>query len=388
MKHHLSLLTSAAIIAAASNADAQGYLSIGRNADLAFESKQPWVWTIGGEIGYDSNLNQAPNNEFDTVFLSGHIGVAYANGDRRTSYNFHANYSPIYYFDSPSYIDDFQNNGRIGFDFRHRFNPRLTITNSAYLAYEIQPDYNIGATTSRVFEPYLYGHNSLGAAYAWTRRFSTVTSWTISGVDYDDDALTGGSDYITNLFANEFRYAFSRTTTGALTYRYGITDSDAMGGDYDSHYVLAGVDHKFNPQLAGSFRAGMEMRDSDSGDDDETPYVETALTYRVSRKTDVRWYAQYGFPIDGTNGDANLRTGVTAVHRFDSRLSGSAGLHYYGDDYPLYSRDTFAVSLGMEYLLYKNISVNAGYSFTTVDSDLDVVEYDRHIFRLGFGARF
>ena len=385
MKYKLSLLTTAAVISAASQAGAQGYLSIGRNADQEFERKQPLLWTVGAQLGYDSNVNVSSNNEEDSGYISASVGVVYQTGDgRRTALNFNANYSPLYYWDAPPGVDEFQNSGRVGFDYRHRVNPRLTITDSAYVAYEVEPDYNVGATIARRTDPYFYGHNSLAAAYSWNRRFSTVTSWVISGVDYDGP----GSDYYTNLFANEFRYAFSRTTTGALTLRYAMTSSDAVTGDYDSFYALVGVDQRFSPRLTGSLRVGAEFRDSDfGGAEDATPYLEGALNYIVSRKTNVRWYVVYGFPTDGSAGDADIRTGVTGTHRFDSRLSGNVGLHYIGEDG---MRNTLAFSAGLDYILYKNVSLNSGYSFTTSESDAPngVGDFDRHMLQVGISTRW
>jgi hypothetical protein len=388
MKHKLSLLTTAAVITAASQAGAQGYLSIGRNADQEFERKQPLIWTVGAQVGYDSNVNVSSTNEEDSSYISGHLGVTYLTGDgRRTALNFNANYSPLYYWDAPPGVDDFQHNWRVGLDFRKRINPRLTITDSFYVSYEVEPDYSIGATVARRTDPYWYGHNSLAAAYAWTRRFSTVTSWTVSGVDYDGP----GADYFTNMFANEFRYAFSRTTTGTFTLRYAMTDSDLAGSDYDSFYVLVGADHRFSPRLTGSIRAGAEFRDADIGGNDSTPYVETALSYMVKRKTSLRWYAVFGFPTDGTQGDADIRTGLTATHRFDSRLSGNVGLHYIGEDMgPAGDQDTLALSAGLDYVLFKNVSVNGGYSFTTSDSSAfgGAGDFDRHMFQVGISSRW
>ena len=264
-------------------------------------------------------------------------------------------------------------------DFRRRVNPKLVITDSFYVAYEVEPDYSIGATVARRLDPYLYFHNSIAAAYSWSRRFSTVTSFTVSGVDYDGT----GADYFTYMLANEFRYAYSRTTTGVLTYRFATTDSDAAGGDYDSHYFLAGIDHRFNPRLTGSLRAGAEVREGDS-----TPYLETSLSYRVSRRTDLRWYSVYGFPTNGGSGDANLRTGLTASHRFNSRWSGNLGAHYIGEDNASFDQDILALSAGFNYALCKNVSLNGGYNFTTASSDNPFAEFTRHMFQLGVSSQF
>ena len=380
MKHTLSLLTTAAVLAAASQAGAQGYLSIGANADRDFERKMPFMWSVGAQLGYDSNVGVTSSNEQDSLYLSGSVGVSYSSGDRRTALNYSATYSPLWYFDAPPGVEDFQNNWRAGVDFRRRINPKLVITDSFYVAYEVEPDYSIGATVARRLDPYFYGHNSLSAAYSWSRRFSTVTSLSVSGVDYDGS----GTDYFTYVLANEFRYAYSRTTTGSLTYRFATTDSDAAGGDYDSHYFLVGIDHRFNPRLTGSVRAGAEVREGDS-----TPYLETSLTYRVSRRTDIRWYSVYGFPTDGlSGGDANLRTGLTASHRFNSRWSGNLGAHYIGEDNASFDQDILALSAGFNYALCKNVSLNGGYNFTTASSDNPFAEFTRHMFQLGVASQF
>ena len=240
MKHKLSLLTITAVLAAASQAGAQGYLNIGANAVEDFDRRTPFAWTVGAQLGYDSNVGVTSSHEQSSTYISAGIGVSYSSGDRRTALSYRANYSPLWYLDAPSGIDDFQHNGNVGIDFRRRINPRLVITNSLYAAYEVQPDYSIGATVARRTEPYFYGYDSLAAAYSWNRRFSTVTSFTVSGVDYEG----AGVDYLTYMLANEFRYAFSRTTTGTLTYRFAMTDSDAPGGDYDTQYILIGADHR------------------------------------------------------------------------------------------------------------------------------------------------
>jgi hypothetical protein len=297
MKQKLSLFTSAALLAAASHASAQGLSSIGHDYDRDFSHKMPFQWYVGAAFGYDSNPQATEHNPDSSTYVTATIGADYNTGDRkRTAFDFHISYSPLYYFDAPRGMDDFQNNARVGFDYRHRVNPRLTITDSAYVAYEVQPDFAIGATIARQTNEYFYAYNSIAAAYSWTRRFSTVTSWTISGVAYDDSSLDG-ENYYSNTFANEFRYAFTRRTTGALTYRYSMANYDNGIGDYTSNYLLVGLDHRFCPRLSGGFRAGAEWRDRDFGGSQTDPYFEGYMTYFISRRTDIRLYSQIGFRI-------------------------------------------------------------------------------------------
>lgn len=380
MKQKLSLLTSAAVVAVASQASAQGLLSIGQNLDADFERKTPLTWIVGAQVGWDSNPGLYNSDEHDSGTISASVEARYATMDRRSALNFHASYSPLWYMDAPPNRSDFEQGARVGFDYRRRINPKLTITNSFYAAYEVEPDYQIGATIAQNTEQYFYGHNSTAFAYAWNRRFSTVTSYTIHGVWYEGD----GDDYLTNIFANEFRYAMNRTTTAAFTYRYALSDFD-ISDDYDSHYVLGGVDHIFDPRLIGSARIGAEFREGDS-----TPYFEGSLTYRVTKKTDLRWYANYGYSTNGTDSgtESHFRSGLTASHRFNSRFTGSMGIHYVpqGEDYN--EQDVIAASAGFNYVLFRNVSLNGGYNYTSSTSDNDYLEYDRHQIQLGIASQF
>jgi hypothetical protein len=390
MNQKLLLTTSAALVALASSANAQGLLSIGHNYDIDFDRRIPFVVTVGAGIGYDSNANLSSTNEEDSLYANANIGIAYNTGDRRTSFRYYANYTPHYYFDAPAGVDDFQHNLRVGLDYRRRINERLTITNSFYVAFEVEPDYSIGATIARRNDQYIYGYNSVAAAYAWNRRFNTVTSWTISTIDYETNELDA-QDSLTNIFANEFRYALNRTTTLAATYRYAMTDYDGGGSDYDSQYFLVGADHRFNPRLTGSIRAGVEMRDRSVGGSETEPYLEGSLTYFVSRRTSARWYTRIGMADydTGTGSSDTYHTGFSVDHRFNSRFSGNAGVHYIKRDYDTagLDEDTFSLSLGFDYALAKNLSLNGGYSFTTSDRPGNL-DYDRHHLQLGIGARF
>jgi opacity protein-like surface antigen len=400
MKQKLSLISSAVLLAAASQASAQGLNSIGYNLDRDFAHKMPFSWYIGAQIGYDSNPLAVEHNVKSSTYIAATIGADYNTGDRkRTALDFHISYSPLFYLDAPRGLDDSYNNARASIDWRHRVNPRLTLTDSAYLAYEIEPNFGIGATIARRTDQYFYGFNSLAAAYSWTRRFSTVTSYTISGVAYDSGA-ENGEDYLTHIFANEFRYAYTRRTTAALTYRYAIGNYDNGFGDYTSQYLLVGLDHKFNPRLTGSFRVGAEFRDRDHGGNETDPYFEGSMTYLVSRRTDVRAYSRIGFQdsdIGGFGDRYGYRFGVTASHRINSRLSGSLGAHYIHDEFSQgfpgssFDEDVIALSLGLEYAIWKNVSLNCGYSYTTTSNDSNGgfrPEYDRHNVQFGFNARF
>ena len=392
MNTKLSLLTAAAVAITASQASAQGLLNIGRLDD--FDRSVPLAFTVGTTVGYDTNPNSSAFDEQSSAYMGAHIGLDYNTGNRRTAYNFGLVYSPLYYFDAPTGMDDFINNVRGSFNIRHKVNPRLTISNSAYLAYEIEPNFGIGATVARRAENYLYGYDSLAVTYAWSRRFSTVSSYTIYGVSYDSEALEGES-MLSHTFANEFRYAWSRTDTLALTYRFQLGDYDNGIGDFDSHFLLVGVDHRFGPRTTGSFRVGAEFRDRDNFGSNTNPYFEGSFTHSVSRRTDVRWYSRIGIEntdVSGFGDRYSYRTGLTAQHRFSSRLSGNTGLHYIHDEFDQgvgsFDEDVFAFSLGLDYVVYRNVSVNAGYSYTLSSSGNEFRDFDRHVFTAGIGARF
>ena len=391
MKRQLCLLSLASLAALSTSAHAQGLLSIGQRDD--FEKKLPFAVTVGLGTGWDSNVNLSPSDEQDSMFMSGKIIAEMNSGDRRTSYSFGVTYNPFYYFDAPEGVDEFQQSASVNFALRHRVSPRLTITDNAYFSYEYEPNYQIGASASRRTDPYIYGYNNLNVMYAWTKRFSTVTGHTISGIDYDSS--TGGESFISNLFSQDFRYAFTKLTTGVLTYRYGITEYDNNFGDSTSQYFLAGIDHSFSRRTTGSFRAGAEVIDRDNGGSDTNPYVEASFAHSVAKQTILRWFGRYGSE-NSSFGDSiertSLRTGLTLEQRFTNRIAGNVGLNYIADDSEggTFSSDddVVAISLGLDFNVYRNLVLNTNYSYTTTSSSSSEREYDRSILSVGMTAKF
>ena len=392
MKRQICLISAASLAALSASAPAQGLLSLGQRDE--FEKKLPFSVTVGVGTGWDSNVNLSQDDEQESAYISAKIIAEYSTGDRRTSYSVGLTYTPQYYLDAPEGIDEYQNSASINFAFRHRATPRLTISDNLYFAYEYEPNYQIGTSVARRTQPYIYGYNNLNVAYAWTKRFSTVSGYTISGINYEDDSESG-EDFISHLFSQDFRYAFTRQTTGVLTYRYGITEYDNGFGDYTSQYFLAGVDHSFSRRTVGSFRAGAEVRDRDNGGSSTNPYAEASFSHSIAKQTYIRAYGRYGFEdadIGNTTERTSLRTGVSVQQRFTNRLAGNLGANYIFDQFEGGTTDfddnIIEVSLGLDYSVYKNLVLNTGYSFTTTSSDESNREYDRHILSLGMTAKF
>jgi hypothetical protein len=283
----------------------------------------------------------------------------------------------------------------------HRPSRRLTLSNNFYVTYEIEPDADIGATRLRRTDQYFYGYDRFAVSYAWTRRFSTVTSLIVHGIYYDEESA---EDRYTIGFGQEFRYLWTRVTTLVGEYRYAFTDYDETDREYDDHYVLVGVDHAFSRVMRGTIRVGAQFRDGDNTGSETSPFLEASLIHLINEGFSIRVFARYGFE-DSELGTYELResfrTGLSTSYEFTPRLIGSAGLQYVHSEYEDSVVDTiddadedyFGIYLGLSYLLYSNVRLNAGWSYSNLDSDRDFADdisrdYDRNKVYLGVSATF
>lgn len=355
----------------------------------------PFKTTVTGAIGYDSNMASSSVNDDGSFYTQAGFLLSYATGNRTTSYSLGGRFNTTYYGSSAT-TDDLFYNARLSFAIRHRASSQLTISDRAYVAYEFEPDYEIGASTSRRTDQYLYAYNNLSASYAWNRRVSTVTGYTVSGIEYQESALKG-ENRISNLFSQQIRYAMSKVTTLTAEYRFGLTDYDNGFNDYVSHYFLLGADQSFSRNLSGSIRGGLELREFDNRGSREAPYVEGALNQRIGDLTSARAYTRIGLDSNELGSYEEhfaWRTGVTLNHRFTKDLVGNAGLHYIHSSYtdsPIaadFDEDLISLSLGATYQFHKNLAVYASYYFTNTSSENSFREYDRHRLTLGVSATF
>ena len=398
MNKFFSSLVTISTLSAGASAFGQGLISLRPDKD-EFERRLPLTITIDVGAGYDSNVNLSSKDKVDSAYLTGGVTGQYRGGDRRTNYSASLSYSGFYYLDPPTTTDDYMSAARLNLGFSHKFSPKTSISDTLYFAYEFEPNYQIGAGTSRRTQEYLYGYNDLSITHAWGRKFSTVTGYTISGIDYQEDA-SNGENYLTHVVHQEFRYALSKLTTAALDYRFAMANYDGGGfGDYTSHYILAGLDHNFSRRAFGGFRAGAEFRDRDNGGANANPYVEANLSYHADKETTLNSYARYGYEdsdVGSYQDRTSYRIGVTAQRRLTDRLNTTVGLHYIHDEFggataegdTSYDEDVIAASIGFDFSLYKNISLSTSYSFSTSNSGNEFREYDRHNVSLGLRATF
>jgi hypothetical protein len=316
----------------------------------------------------------------------------------RNRLGFRGSYTNLFYFDPPAGVDDMDHNGQFVMDFSREISRSLTLSDSLYLSYETEPNYEIGVAVNRGNTGYFLGSNRLSADYRWNRRFSTVTGYTVSSILYDEDTLDAES-YVRHQLSQQFRYTFKRRLVGTFTYRYGMTLYDTNDtGDYFSHSALAGVDYAWNRRLSVNAAAGVEYRTYDDGtlDDELAPRVEASLNYILAKRTSARWVHSLSLDDSGRAGAQSgyaYRTSLALQHTLTRRLGTSLSLNYihqeYGDSpegLPDTTEDTFYTSLAVNYRLWKTWSLTGNYSYTVVSSDDEFAEYDRH--RIFFGVSY
>jgi hypothetical protein len=392
------------VLTAASAVHGQGLLAIGQKSD--YKENVPLtlnVTALGGydHIDYKDATSGHPN--VSSYFVEGGLALNYAQNDRVTKFTSGAQFSTIHYSDPVENGKQTFYNARLDLGLQHAFSRRLTVSDNLYAAYEIEPNYSIGISDARRSGQYFYGYNNFAVSYAWSERFATTSSYTFSGIKYQDDTYGRLENRMIHTFAQQFAYKISRTTALTAEYRYEVANyTDYPGGsglpkpDYRSHYLLAGVDQAWSPTLTGSARVGAQIYESDRTNK-TSPYVEASLNYALSRKSNLRWYNQLGF--DGSqlgNYDARyaFHTGVTLTNQITEKLAVNAGVNYVHSDYRGNStvssakEDEFNASLGVSYKLWKNLSLQANYSFTTISSDITLNEFDRHYTTVGLNASF
>jgi hypothetical protein len=184
-------------------------------------------------------------------------------------------------------------------------------------------------------------------------------------------------------------------------YRFELVTYEDANRDSQTHYLLAGFDHTFDPRLTASLRGGAQFRDYDAGGSKTGPYFEGTINYAVGKTTSVSWTTRYGIeePDVALSQERNaFRTGLSAKHDFTPKISATLGVYYEHDDYQSFTQPGFStpgfteqdadIALSVRYSFTRYFALEAGYNYTDVWSDVAAREYTRNRFWGGVSVTF
>jgi hypothetical protein len=404
-------------LAIAGPASAQGLYYVGSEA----QESLPLKWVVGASAIYDDNVSPgyvdaSGNTIKDSSFgFNPYVGLSFVSMTPQTTWDVYARLGLVYYFDAPSYMDDVNSQSRVGVNFTHRFSERLRFSSRNFVSYELEPDYSYGYASSRTAGAYFFWQSDNSVGFRWTERFATYTGLRLEGLTYSD---VSDNDRFTWELYNQFRYQLSPQTVLTGDYRYGQTIGNGVSADSTDQYILAGMEHRFSPNTIGIVRAGVQLRDVDSGNNNTSPYVEFALNSQVNQQFSVRSFARYGMEYYNTvqsldtNGDniadstveyddlQTLRFGISGDYAISPMFSIFGGVDYIPSSYdggrliagpgPVsdQSEDVINAYLGLSVKFNDLITGTISYNFTDSSSDIIGRDYDRNRISVGLSAEF
>ncbi len=375
----------------------------------------PFHFSVSVRAGYDDNATLASATKQGSPFATTQLGVVYNFGNPRTTISLSAGAGITYYTDrgttnlsAPGTSDDYDVNGSITFALTHRATPRLTLAISAYATYQSQPDFfafKTGAIDySRIDQDFFVMVDKFSVIYAWTPRFSTVSSYTLGYTDYSDELLSSYQDRFDHTLGNEFRFLVWPTTTLVAEYRFGIVDyTENEFRNSLTHFFLGGFDHNFNPRFNVSLRGGIEVRDYEDNaatlDQDTTaisPYAEGMLTYGYAQNSSISWTNRYSLEepdIPGALTRTTFRTSLAVRQGFTARIAAGVNVGYQHDNNEAslavasFQEDAFDLSIYARFTMNRTFAFDVGYEHTQLFSDAALNrEYSRN--RIYTGVTF
>lgn len=302
----------------------------------------------------------------------------------------------------------------------HQFSPRHDITVSDSFVYSSEPALvDRGGiitspirTDSSVFQNNGSISDNLGLTKKWALGLGYNNSW----ANYEQDGPGSRSallDRIEQSFRADLRYLFNPRLVGLVGYTFGLntyTGDELIAPapsllksdirDSYSHRAYFGFEYDVTAKLVTSLRVGGQFTDyHETGETAVSPYVDASLTYRYLPGGSLEFGVRHDrnatdvSSVDTTSGLPTLDAETTSVyaeitHHLTRKLTGSLNVQYQISDFNFgtYNGNTenlWMLGANLEYRFDNHWSVETGYNYDILDSEITGRGYDRNRFYVG-----
>jgi hypothetical protein len=340
--------------------------------------------------GYDDNVNLTPSGS-PSWYANPTANIRYLFGSARLAMDLLTGGGINYYFDHPG-GRDYDPIVYLNLSAAYKVTPRLTLNFSTSLAYQSQPELGTAFSAINRLGNYFRSENHLSAHYKLSPRLSSVTSYSLSALEYENPAASG-HDRLQHAFSQQLRYLWLPTTTVSGQYRLSLNESQGAQGESTTQSLIAGLEQSFSPRFKAGLHSGVQFRSSGNGGERTSPFVETSLRYELGSQgraasrqsgatTYIIWTNRYSIEesdLEQAAGRETFRTNLLLNYAITARISASLALIYsHGDneaDNQISSRSlggsstqtTFDITPSVRYAITQRCALNAGYRHTEVD---------------------
>jgi len=402
-------------------------------ADFLSESAKPWNVSVSLRGFYDDNINSAggPLKQEAWGFeVRPSIGFLWTT--EQTSLRLGYAYDFTYYDHRPTgNTDKYDQNHNFDLGLAHSFSPNVQLSVADSFVIGQEPDVLRADPTFTTFQR-IHGDNIRNYGFVnldvqLSRLFGLQLGYANSYWDYDDDNTFGGTrvsnsgllDRVEHMVHLDARWQLAPTTVGLIGYQFrevsytgdqsiSLDDPSIKSDSRDSrsHYVYAGAEHTFRPDLTGSLKAGASFIDYyNNGQDDVAPYVSGSLKYVYLPESSV----EAGFTYDRNatqlfsdngNGDITLDAQSATVwcnvrHKFTPHIFGTITGQIQNSSYNGGTLDGkndlfFLAGVNLEYRFNQYLATSVGYNFDHLDSNVNDPnrDFDRNRVYLGVTASY
>jgi hypothetical protein len=336
--------------------------------------------------GYDDNVNLTPTGS-PSWYANPTVSLRYLFGSARLAMDLLTGGGITYYFDHPG-GRDYDPLVYLNLSVAYKVTPRLTLNFSTSSAYESQPELGTALSSINRLGNYFRSENQLSAHYSLSPRWSSVTGYSLSAVEYASSAASV-NDRLENAFSERLRYLWMPTTTVSGAYRISLNESQSEG-ESTTQTLSIGPEQSFSPRFIAGLQTGVQFRSGNSGGQ-TSPYVETSLRYELGSPvaasrasgatTYIIWTTRYSIEESGQQqggGGKTFRTNLNLNYAVTARISASLALIYSnggnGNSNQISSgslggssnETAFDITPSLRYAITQHCSVNVGYRYTDV----------------------
>lgn len=418
-----------------------------QTASAQGDGSKPWSASVALRGFYDDNINTTKNDTVETFGWQVSPSLALLLRGDQTTLSLAYTYDFKYYDTKPTFnADNNDQTHTLAASLLHTFNERtaVTLSESFVVGQEadilrVGPDY---ASFQRIPGNNIRNYASATLNHQFTPKIGMELGYGNSLFDYKDDVYqeyffpggyplgvnpvsrSGILDRMEQTVHLDGRWTIQPNTIGVLGYAFGVLDYTAdqpIGVIYGqnisqnswvysddrnsrSHYLYAGADQTFLPNLHGKLRAGARIVDyvnSPANESGVAPYVLASLTYDYSRGNVQVGFshdlsATDAFSIDENTGSITTDSAVTVVYtsltyNILPKLTGTLlgefqNSTFRGGSLDDQSEQYYLVSTALSYQFNRHIAASVSYHYDFVDSNADNRGFDRN--RVFLGATF